>query len=38
MNIERTAEPAEKVNPIDTPLLRLFKSCFAKDKVFLTER
>ena len=38
MNIERTADPADKVNHLDAPLLRLFKSYFAKDKVFLTER
>jgi sucrose-6-phosphate hydrolase SacC (GH32 family) len=36
MNIERTADPADKVNHSDTPLLRLFKTCFVKDKQFLT--
>jgi len=35
MNIERTADPADKVNRSDTPLLRLFKTYFAKDKWFL---
>jgi endoglucanase len=34
MNIERTADPADKENHPDTPLLRLFKSYFAKDKDF----
>ncbi len=34
MNIERTAEPADKTNQPDTPLLRLFKSYFAKDTHF----
>ena len=36
MNIERTADPADKQNHPDTPLLRLFKTYFAKDKQFLT--
>ncbi len=36
MNIERTADPADKVNHPDSPLLRLFKTYFAKDKQFLT--
>jgi endoglucanase len=35
MNIERTADAADKVNHTDTPLLRLFKTYFAKDKQFL---
>jgi hypothetical protein len=35
MNIERTADPADKVNHTDTPILRLFKTYFAKDKQFL---
>ena len=35
MNIERTADAADKVNRSDTPLLRLFKTYFAKDKWFL---
>jgi endoglucanase len=35
MNIERTADPADKENHADTPLLRLFKGYFAKDKDFL---
>ena len=35
MNIERTADPADKQNHPDTPLLRLFKTYFAKDKQFL---
>jgi aryl-phospho-beta-D-glucosidase BglC (GH1 family) len=35
MNIERTADPTEKVNLPDTPLLRLFKSYFTRDKQFL---
>jgi hypothetical protein len=34
MNIERTADPADKMNRADTPLLRLFRSYFAKDKQF----
>lgn len=37
MNIERTADAADKVNRADTPLLRLFKTCFASDKQFLGE-
>lgn len=36
MNIERTADPADKLNHSDTPLLRLFKTHFSKDKQFLT--
>jgi len=36
MNIERTADPADKSNHSDTPLLRLFKTYFAKNKQFLT--
>jgi aryl-phospho-beta-D-glucosidase BglC (GH1 family) len=36
MNIERTADAADKVNHTDTPLLRLFKTYFAKDKRFPT--
>ena len=36
MNIERTADPADKSNHSDTPLLRLFQTHFAKDKQFLT--
>ena len=35
MNIERTADADDKVNRADTPLLRLFKTYFAKDKQFL---
>ncbi len=38
MEIERTADPADKVNHPDTPLLRLFKTYFAKDKQFLEHR
>ncbi len=34
MNIERTADPANKTNQPDTPLLRLFKGYFARDKQF----
>ena len=34
MNIERTSDPADKVNRNDTPLLNLFKSYFTKDKDF----
>jgi aryl-phospho-beta-D-glucosidase BglC (GH1 family) len=34
MNIERTADATDKVNRPDTPLLRLFKTYFAKDKQF----
>ncbi len=34
MNIERSADPTDKVNHPDTALLRLFKSYFAKDKQF----
>ncbi len=37
MNIERTADPADKANHADTPLLRLFKAYFAKDRQFLSE-
>jgi aryl-phospho-beta-D-glucosidase BglC (GH1 family) len=36
MNIERTADPEDKVNYSDTPLLRLFKARFSKDKKFFT--
>jgi aryl-phospho-beta-D-glucosidase BglC (GH1 family) len=36
MNIERTADARDKLNHSDTPLLRLFKSYFSKDKQFLT--
>jgi endoglucanase len=35
MNIERSANPTDKTNHVDTPLLRLFKTYFAKDKQFL---
>jgi endoglucanase len=38
MNIEHTADSTDKANHPDTPLLRLFKSCFAKDKQFLADR
>jgi endoglucanase len=38
MNIERTADAADKVNRADTPLLRLFKTYFAKDKNFLSAK
>ena len=34
MNIERTADAADKVNRSDTPLLRLFKTYFARNKQF----
>jgi aryl-phospho-beta-D-glucosidase BglC (GH1 family) len=34
MNIERTADASDKVNHTDTPLLRLFKTYFARDKDF----
>ncbi len=34
MNIERTADPADKVNQAGTPLLRLFKTYFKKDRQF----
>jgi endoglucanase len=34
MNIERTADPADKTNHADTPLLRLFKNHFLKDHQF----
>jgi endoglucanase len=34
MNIERTADPSDKTNRADTPLLRLFKRGFAKDAQF----
>lgn len=36
MNIERTADPADRSNHPDTPLLRLFKTYYSKDKRFLT--
>ena len=36
MNIERTGDAADKVNRSDTPLLRLFKTYFTKDKQFLS--
>jgi endoglucanase len=35
MNIERTADAADKTNHPDSPLLQLFKTYFAKDRVFL---
>ena len=35
MNVERTADAADNVIHPDTPLLRLFKSCSGKDKLFL---
>jgi endoglucanase len=35
MNIERTADPTDKSNHADAPLLRLFKTYFAKDTKFL---
>ncbi len=38
MNIERSADPADKTNHPDTPLLRLFKSYFAKDTEFPKSR
>ena len=38
MNIERTADATDKVNHSDTPLLRLFKTYFAKDKQFLKDQ
>ena len=34
MNIERTADPADKENHADTPLLRLFKGYFSRDTRF----
>jgi len=34
MNIERTADPTDKSNHADSPLLRLFRTSFAKDKKF----
>jgi hypothetical protein len=34
-DIERTADATDKVNHADTPLLRLFKNYFAKDRRFL---
>src|SRR5581483_8143113 len=34
MNIERTADPADKVNHSDAPLLKLFEGYLAKDKSF----
>jgi len=34
MNIERNADSADKVNHPETPLLRLFKTFFVKDKQF----
>ena len=36
MNIERTADATDKANHADTPLLRLFKNYFARDKRFFT--
>ena len=36
MNIERTADPADKLNHSDTPLLRLFKTHYSKDTQFPT--
>jgi endoglucanase len=36
MNIERSADGADKVNHADTPLLHLFKNYFARDKRFFT--
>jgi endoglucanase len=38
MNIERSADPSDKVNRADAPLLRLFKKYFAKDERFPPER
>jgi len=35
MNIERTADFADKANRPDAPLLGVFKSYFARDKQFL---
>jgi hypothetical protein len=35
MNIERTADAADKVNHPDTLLRRLFKAYFVKDEQFL---
>ena len=37
MNIERTADAADKTNHTDAPLLRLFKTYFAKDQQFLAQ-
>jgi endoglucanase len=36
MNIERGADPADKVNHPDAPLLQLFKTYFAKDNEFFS--
>jgi aryl-phospho-beta-D-glucosidase BglC (GH1 family) len=36
MNIERSSDPADKVNRGEAPLLNLFKTYFAKDKDFYT--
>jgi aryl-phospho-beta-D-glucosidase BglC (GH1 family) len=36
MNIERTADPGDKVNHSDTPLLRLFKIHFSQDTQFFS--
>lgn len=36
MNIERTADPTDKVNRPGAPLLQLFKTYFKKDKKFLS--
>ena len=35
MNIERSADPTDKVNHADSPLVRLFKTYFEKDRHFL---
>jgi len=34
MDIEKTADAKDKTRHADTPLLRLFKSYYAKDRVF----
>ena len=38
MNIERSADPTDKVNRAEAPLLKVFKKYFAKDKQFPAER
>lgn len=35
MNIERTADPSDKVNRADTPLLQLFETYYRRDTQFL---
>lgn len=38
MNIERNADAADKVNHSETPLLRLFKTYFSRDKQFPSDQ